>query len=161
MISENPFRTLDAMYTEIMSEIPADNLPNIKLILGYYLAPVKSFRHETSLLLAYNLLGVERCLDSILRMLLPVLTVPSASGAQDRGLRFLHNSFARYLQDQERSNVYCIDLNEVLTRLWRRCSSIFLQWSECCCTSLFCPILTDLSDYIVSFAHRTDLLCSQ
>ncbi|KAF5362330.1 hypothetical protein D9756_002582 [Leucocoprinus leucothites] len=128
--NENPFRTLDFMYSEIMSEIPAPALPQIQLLLGYYMSPVDLSQDQTSLLLACNLPGLEHCLDSVLGSLLSVLAFPLASVMRTQGLHFLHTSFVEYLQDQSRSSAYWIDLEHVLTEMWRRCACILLQWSE-------------------------------
>lgn len=129
---ESLFKKLDTLYTHIMSDVPLDFLPQIKLLLGYYMSPAISDSNKT-LLLASNILGLESHIAGALHMLSSVLVLPPPSKEHVEGLQFLHHSFVGYLQDSNRSNIYWVDPKRVLPVLWRCYARIWLQWLKSCC----------------------------
>ncbi|KAJ3576466.1 hypothetical protein NP233_g421 [Leucocoprinus birnbaumii] len=128
--SENLSRPLDSMYSQIMADLPDDTLAQIKSLLGFYLSPLSIILEQTSLLLTCNLLGLDHSLDCSMQLLLPIITLPPAPLMHTRGLQFLHSSSIDFLRDSKRSGAYWVDIEAVITEVWKRCTCILLQWSE-------------------------------
>ncbi|KAF9443964.1 hypothetical protein P691DRAFT_787315 [Macrolepiota fuliginosa MF-IS2] len=106
----NPLHALDLLYLQILSGIPADDLPTTMRILG--------------ILFAYDVLappanGVAEFLDldpgqfhHLLERLHSVLYVPPADGA-DTHISFYHASFSDFLEDPVRSGRFWLDWKAV------------------------------------------------
>lgn len=133
----NPFRVLDLLYTQIMSDVPEEVLSTTKLLLAIYLSPV--FRH-LPLLSASNILDLEQYeVYAALRKLHSVLDVPSPQEAPQHLVRFLHASFSDFLLDPSRSQTYFIDLDEEASRIWGYCINVFRQYETHRSMLLFPP----------------------
>lgn len=136
--TENPFTSLDMLYSQNMSAVPRDSLAKVKSLLGYYMSPTIPSASKKSLLLACNIFSFEHRVESALRVLPSVLTLPGPPKVHVEGLRFLHSSFVDYLRGPDRSGTFWIDMNVTLTELWQSYTRIVLQWLESRCKSPFC-----------------------
>ncbi|KAF7759889.1 hypothetical protein Agabi119p4_11584 [Agaricus bisporus var. burnettii] len=95
-----PLVQLDALYTFIMSKIPAGDMVNLRklLLLDLGNMPTKSFQ------LQCNILGMTQVVAyRATRYIYPFADVPEPAKAADDSLRLLHKSFADYLVDPSRS----------------------------------------------------------
>ncbi|KAF9445963.1 hypothetical protein P691DRAFT_784564 [Macrolepiota fuliginosa MF-IS2] len=128
--TENPFKSLDMLYSQIMSDTPLDLLPKIKLLLGYCLFSKEPDSSRESLSLVFNILGLDSRVEDALWTLSSVLVIPSPLSMQTRRPQFLHTSFSDYLRDPSRSDTYWVNMNSILTELWRCYTRIILQWLE-------------------------------
>ncbi|EKM76567.1 hypothetical protein AGABI1DRAFT_108660 [Agaricus bisporus var. burnettii JB137-S8] len=95
-----PLVKLDALYTFIMSKIPAGDMVNLRKLLLLKLGnmPTKSFQVQC------NILGMTQVVAyNATRYTYPIADVPEPAKAADDSLRLLHKSFADYLADPSRS----------------------------------------------------------
>ncbi|KAF9443494.1 hypothetical protein P691DRAFT_408481 [Macrolepiota fuliginosa MF-IS2] len=110
-IATNPFHTLDFLYKQILSSIPADTLGTTKRILGlcvYYPD------HNMSALALANFLGLDKgTFYAAIRRLHSVLDIPTASKAHSCSIQFHHASFREFLENPSRSGVFTITEEEV------------------------------------------------
>ncbi len=120
---------LDLLYTQIMSDIPEEDLSTIKLLLGFYL-----LRLQTPPRLKWGLMQVSYFLGlgqhetyAALSKLYSVLNYPPPENANYDPVVFFHASFSDFLLDSSRSQAYFIDLSAEATRLWQHCTEILRQ----------------------------------
>jgi hypothetical protein len=117
--TEQPFRNLDNLYTEILSRIPAGLLRITKLLLRLAL----SFRNDDFLrLYPWSTSRTPRGMALILQLdpdrvhpalikCISTLKIPPREEAHKKPLTFLHASFADYLTDPQRSGKFYIDVD--------------------------------------------------
>ncbi|KAJ3563703.1 hypothetical protein NP233_g8772 [Leucocoprinus birnbaumii] len=102
----NPFHALDMLYTQILSNIPIDNLPTTMRILGFCIFYPHYYLSAQS---QANFL----CLDRIafrraLEHLHSVIDVPTASESLHKSIHFYHASFGEFLRQPDRSSSYAL-----------------------------------------------------
>ncbi|KAJ3562050.1 hypothetical protein NP233_g9816 [Leucocoprinus birnbaumii] len=112
--NSNPLHALDLLYTQILSNIPSEDLPIVRLILG--LSTLYGNERLTALVHA-NFLGLNRAtFYRSLQRLYSVLFVPSPVAPEEafhKHIRVYHASFSDYLKDPSRSGRFVIDDGEV------------------------------------------------
>ncbi|KAF9451880.1 hypothetical protein P691DRAFT_294321 [Macrolepiota fuliginosa MF-IS2] len=97
----HPMAQLDALYSRILSRVPARTLPTAKnLLLGITLSDLMFVDLCNWLALASNVAY------GALHQLHSVLCIPSRDHAFKEPLRFLHKSFQDYLFDSNRSGMF-------------------------------------------------------
>ncbi|KAF9445120.1 hypothetical protein P691DRAFT_290098 [Macrolepiota fuliginosa MF-IS2] len=136
-VPQKPFNLLDALYSQIMSDIPKDQLSITKSLLGFFRLTdaVPTLRvgsvNKVGLIGACNILGLwqDEAYES-LRRLHSVVICPSPEMAQTERLRFFHASFPEFLLDRSRSEIYHVDLDQELTNVWRSYIRILRESSQ-------------------------------
>ncbi len=118
---DHPFALLDALYTQILTSIPATVWQTTKRILGFILC-TQSDSTEDGLsypLFSQTILGTSIIFDlkqsavyGSLHKLHSVLKIPPSKRAHKSGASFFHSSFADYLTDPTRSKDFFIDRGE-------------------------------------------------
>lgn len=105
---DNPFATLDALYTEIMSSVPRDILP----ITWALLAPMSDpDSRDFTFFILCNWLGLSQATAyGALRKLHAVLNIPLPDQAH-KTLRPFHTSFTDYLINPSRSGSFHLNLS--------------------------------------------------
>ncbi|KAJ3569460.1 hypothetical protein NP233_g5040 [Leucocoprinus birnbaumii] len=102
----NPLHLLDALYTQILSDIPLNILPTTRRILGFILFSGQSL--EAGCLA--NFLGLSRAsFYRALQRLHSVVVIPPASNVWRDHMSIYHASFSDYLKDPIRSEKFCLD----------------------------------------------------
>lgn len=133
---DNPLHTMDLLYSSIMSDIPKRQLPVINSLIGYrHLLNVVVARHSTwedrrkmKLVETCNILGLQQNeAYAALRQLQSVLSYPSPENAHENGIEFFHTSFLDFLLDKSRSQTFHIDLDLVVTDIWRAYTRIIKE----------------------------------
>lgn len=125
---DNPFATLDALYTRILSGINSSILPIVQQLLGHLIlrGGMLSLTNRGislfySLIMVSNILGLKRnSVYGALRRLHSVLYIPPQDRAHEQHIQFLHASFPDYLKDSKRSERFAIDLDMVAKNLLLR-----------------------------------------
>lgn len=129
-LPQNPFSMLDLLYTQILSDIPPEDLPVTIKLLGLYLveAALGLPGRPASLLIASNILGLEQHVAyAALRKLHSVLACPTPHKAHNQPIKFLHASFSDFLRDPSRSGGYHINLSRGATEFWWCCTRVLRQ----------------------------------
>ncbi|KAF9441274.1 hypothetical protein P691DRAFT_684478 [Macrolepiota fuliginosa MF-IS2] len=107
----NPFETLDALYTHILSEVPQDVLLTTLRLLVPYVAKIPGTNFAESC----NWFGfTQGHAYSALQRLHCVLDVPEPQYASRQELRVFHASFYDYLLSPSRSGVFHVMVPEVI-----------------------------------------------
>ncbi|KAF9441978.1 hypothetical protein P691DRAFT_518710 [Macrolepiota fuliginosa MF-IS2] len=109
---DQPFATLDALYTHILLSIPQRSWPTAKLVLGHNLCR----KHLPDYIQMKNLKAFSKVyhleLNTIyasLHKLHSVLVIPPPERAERASVTFIHASFADYLGVSTRSGSFFID----------------------------------------------------
>ncbi|KAF5348462.1 hypothetical protein D9756_009608 [Leucocoprinus leucothites] len=103
----SPLHSLDLLYTQILSDIPAAILPTAQLILGLL---ILYGNERLTTLVHANFLGLDRAaFYSTLRRLHSVVLVPPAFEAGTRPIQIYHASFSDYLRDKARAKEFVLD----------------------------------------------------
>ncbi|KAF9442938.1 hypothetical protein P691DRAFT_809738 [Macrolepiota fuliginosa MF-IS2] len=121
---QNPFATLDVLYTRIISEVPRDVLPTTLSLLVIYAAGFNLPRFAWNC----NWLGVTqgRAYSALLR-LHSVLNVPEPRNAFQENLQAFHSSFYDYLTSPSRSGPFYVIAPKIIRPLLIRCIRILLE----------------------------------
>ncbi|KAF9443954.1 hypothetical protein P691DRAFT_808057 [Macrolepiota fuliginosa MF-IS2] len=121
---QNPFETLDALYTHILSEVPRDVLSTTLVLLAMYSV---RFRLGT-FVMNCNCLGVTQGRAySALQKLHSVLNVPEPQHASEGDLQVFHASFYDYLLSPSRSGPFYVLAPEVMQHHLIRWIHILLE----------------------------------
>lgn len=113
----NPMQTLDLLYAQVLSEIHPDILPMALRILH---TSYTNIMEEPAIVVA-NVYGITRDeFYSALSKLHSVLDVPLPRDAASRPVKILHQSFADYLWNPNRSIQYHRDVDTIASDLLRR-----------------------------------------
>ncbi|KAJ3561426.1 hypothetical protein NP233_g10203 [Leucocoprinus birnbaumii] len=131
-VGTNPFISLNACYSQLMSQIATDVLLDAHNIIGHML--LREGFMSNSLFLRYslcstaNILGLEQhAVYRALNGLHSVLYVPPPEIAHKEHIRIIHPSFAHYLKDERRSGKYWINLSMVNRHIWGRYAKILRE----------------------------------
>ncbi|KAF9444223.1 hypothetical protein P691DRAFT_736830 [Macrolepiota fuliginosa MF-IS2] len=137
-IPQEPLPSLDMQYTQIMMDIPEEQLSITKSLLGYYCLIREWTISGEGLVEACNILGLcqDDAYDALYR-LRSVLGYPSPWMAQFDGVKFFHVSFLDFLLDHTRSQNYYIDLDQELTSIWRCYTRILKEFSSVLPTPIY------------------------
>ncbi|KAF9450251.1 hypothetical protein P691DRAFT_726361 [Macrolepiota fuliginosa MF-IS2] len=121
----NPFENLDALYTQILSEIPPEVLSTTLQILLMYVA----YTYSTNGFAGFcNWLGVSQGHGyGALRRLHSVLKVPEPQNAFQEHLEYFHASFFDYLTSPSRSGTFCVTAPEIIQRHLLRWIRVLLE----------------------------------
>jgi hypothetical protein len=119
----NPFAVLDSLYTEILSSIPRQILPNTIDLLAFALV------RYAPLGVACNWLGLTQAdAYSALRKLQSVLRIPPPEAVPRNGhLEVFHASFLDYLSSLSRSGEFSIDDAKAWEKLFRVLGRVLLE----------------------------------
>ncbi|KAF5349184.1 hypothetical protein D9756_009378 [Leucocoprinus leucothites] len=103
----NPLRSLDLLYTQILSDIPASILPITQRILGLF---IFNGSPELTVTTHANFLGLgQASFYSALQRLHSVIIIPPASEAGTKPIQLYHASFSDYLKDPARSGTFALN----------------------------------------------------
>ncbi|KAF9443058.1 hypothetical protein P691DRAFT_809547 [Macrolepiota fuliginosa MF-IS2] len=120
---KNPFATLDALYTRILSEIPPDVLQTTLSLLEFDVKDCGWYFADNC-----NRLGVPQGRAyGALRRLHSVLEIPEPEDAFEDHLYAFHASFYDYLSSPSRSGTFYIWTPEIVQRLIHRSIDILLE----------------------------------
>ncbi|KAF5348491.1 hypothetical protein D9756_009603 [Leucocoprinus leucothites] len=103
----NPLHPLDLLYTQILSDIPEDTLPDTQLVLGLL---ILYGNERLTALVHANFLGLDQAaFYNSLRRLHSVVFVPPAPEASTKPIRVYHASFTDFLRDKARAKEFVLD----------------------------------------------------
>ncbi|KAF5352341.1 hypothetical protein D9756_006306 [Leucocoprinus leucothites] len=103
----NPLHALDLLYTQILSDIPANIFSTTRHILGLLILYGSELLTAAALV---NFLGhTQQSFYRALRRLHSVITVPSSAEAATKPIQVYHASFADYLKDPARAGKFVLD----------------------------------------------------
>ncbi|KAF9442437.1 hypothetical protein P691DRAFT_789458 [Macrolepiota fuliginosa MF-IS2] len=124
---DQPFATLDALYTHILLSTPQRSWPTAKLVLGHvlcrkHLPSYVDMKDPKAFSKVYNL--ELSTIYASLHKLHSVLVIPPLEEAEEAFVTFIHASFADYLGDSIRSESFFIDSLKVADDLLERCFGI-------------------------------------
>ncbi|KAF9441982.1 hypothetical protein P691DRAFT_682461 [Macrolepiota fuliginosa MF-IS2] len=124
---DQPFATLDALYTHILLSIPQRSWPTAKHVLGHILCR----KHLPDYVDVKDLKAFSKVyhleLNTIyasLHKLHSVLAIPPPEKAEDASVTFIHASFADYLGDSTRSGSFFIDSLQAGNDFLERCFGV-------------------------------------
>ncbi len=122
----NPLEALDALYSRIFDDAPAEFLPTIKRILGYAVF-LYNDDYVDRVQPMCNFLHIDQAtFYSAFRKLHSVVQVPSPEAARNTQLRFYHTSFVDFLRDPHRSGKFAVSEEDVRLEFAKLC----LSWHE-------------------------------
>ncbi|KAJ3572149.1 hypothetical protein NP233_g3276 [Leucocoprinus birnbaumii] len=122
----NPLHALDLLYSQILSDVPAETLPTTQRILSIFSLYGGTRLTRTALTFASFLDIDQPTFYSSLRRLHSVLVIPSAAKANDKPIQIYHASFTDYLKSSSRSKAFALD--EGTIHLDLACQS--LKWLQ-------------------------------
>ncbi|KAJ3575373.1 hypothetical protein NP233_g1141 [Leucocoprinus birnbaumii] len=121
----NPFHILDALYTEILSAVPAEMLPTVYRLLWRSL---KSNRYTPSFLVDCNFWGIRQTeAYAAFDKLHSILLVPDPMSVDGRQLSPYHRTFIDYLENPLRSGTFTISPNDLQVQVFERALYILNQ----------------------------------
>lgn len=108
---DNPFASLDVLYTHILLTVPGAFIPTLHQIFGFYLFKGRS--PSIPLVLMANILDIKQnAVYSALQRLHSVLEIPQPQEASKTPLRFLHKSFSDYLVNSHSSGSFWLNMSK-------------------------------------------------
>lgn len=115
---------LDALYSHIMSKIPANVMANTRKLL---LLEFQSGYHCFDFHFSCNLLGItQHAAYGATHYIRSIASVPGPTEAAEDGLEFFHKSFFDYLRDFDRSGFF-LDILSECDQLFSRCTLRILE----------------------------------
>ncbi|KAF9441272.1 hypothetical protein P691DRAFT_519006 [Macrolepiota fuliginosa MF-IS2] len=127
----NPFETLDALYTRILSEVPRDVISTTLRLLALCIAGLEGYNFAQTC----NWLGITQGRAyGALQRLHSVLYVPEPQNASTGALRAFHASFYDYLRLPSRSGAFYVMVPELIRYHYLRWIRILLESHSKCLT---------------------------
>lgn len=122
----NPLEALDVLYSRIVGDVPAEVLPIVKRILGYFIFLSDDDYLDLIQALCNFLRISQATFYSAFRKLHSVIDLPSPEMAVDTRLCFYHTSFEDYLRDPTRSGEFAVEEPDAILDYAKSC----LSWYE-------------------------------